>query len=33
MDYRERLHDIRLENGLRQVDVAKVLDTTMQSLG
>jgi len=31
MVYRERLYDIRLENRLRQADIAAVLDTTKQS--
>lgn len=33
MDYRKRLHDLRIDNDLRQEDIAKLLNITGQAYG
>lgn len=33
MDYRKRLHDLRIDNDLRQEDVANILNITGQAYG
>lgn len=33
MDYKKRLYDLRIDNELRQEDVAKVLNITSQAYG
>lgn len=33
MDYRKRIHDLRIDNDLRQEDIAKILNITGQAYG
>ncbi len=33
MDYRKRLHDLRIDNDLRQEDIAKILNISGQAYG
>lgn len=33
MEYRKRLHDLRIDNDLRQEDIAKLLNITGQAYG
>lgn len=33
MDYTKRLYDLRVDNELRQEDIAKILNTSKQSYG